>query len=325
MSVAAEQVYRTASSRTVVDDTLADLGAQNPRLWVVTPDIAGNLGRFRQAFPDRFMDVGLAEQAAVGIAAGLAYAGNTAVVSGMLPFLSMRALEQVRTDVCYPNLPVTIVGTHGGLVGNGGSTHYAMEDLGIMTSLVNMTVLSVGDPMMVGPVLRMALAVDGPVYLRLGAGKADPVVYGSTVAAPLPDEDLEIGRGIIAREGSDLTLFTHGVTLHPALEAARLAEHRHGISTRVVDMFTIKPLDTELVGRCAAETGRFIVLEDHVSQGGLASGIADVMADQALDVKAFRRLGIPQLFPGFGLEHELRDKHGYGVESTVAAIRRQAG
>ena len=116
-------VGEMVSSRAVVGATLAQLGAERPELWVVTPDIGGNLTAFRDAFPDRFVDVGLAEQASVGVAAGLAYEGRIPVVSGMLPFLSMRALEQVRTDVCYPNLPVKIVGSHGGLVGNGGSTH----------------------------------------------------------------------------------------------------------------------------------------------------------------------------------------------------------
>ena len=113
-------------ARSVIGTTLAELGDEYPNLWVLTPDIGATLVEFRDKFPERFLDVGLAEQACVGISAGLAYDGNIPVVSGMLPFLSMRALEQIRTDVCYPNLPVKIIGTHGGLVGNGGSTHYAV-------------------------------------------------------------------------------------------------------------------------------------------------------------------------------------------------------
>ena len=137
------------SSRSVTGQTLAELAEEHPNLWAITPDISATLVEFREKFPERFVDVGLSEQASVGVASGLAYEGNIVVVSGMLPFLSMRALEQIRSDVCYPNLPVRIIGTHGGLQGNGGSTHYAVEDLGLMCSLVNMTAISISDPNMV--------------------------------------------------------------------------------------------------------------------------------------------------------------------------------
>ncbi|MGO1630041.1 MAG: transketolase family protein, partial [Microbacterium sp.] len=176
------------SARSVIGETLAAEGAKRDNLWVLTPDIGATLVEFRDTFPDRFIDVGLAEQACVGIAAGLAYDGNISVVSGMLPFLSMRALEQVRSDVCYPNLPVKIIGTHGGLVGNGGSTHYAVEDLSLMASLTNMTVTSIGDPVMVGEVLRQSMEMSGPIYIRLAVGKKDKVLY-----AP-GEHDIRIGR-----------------------------------------------------------------------------------------------------------------------------------
>lgn len=304
------------SARSVIGSTLAELGETMPNLWVLTPDIGATLVEFRDRFPERFLDVGLAEQACVGIAAGLAYDGNVPVVSGMLPFLSMRALEQVRTDVCYPNLPVKIIGTHGGLVGNGGSTHYAVEDLALMCALTNMTVTSIGDPLMVGEVLRQSMEMTGPIYIRLAVGKKDMVLYepGS--------QDIRIGKGIVARDGSDATIFTHGTTVAQALQAAEaLAEE--GRSIRVVDMFTLKPLDDELVLRCAEETGgRFVVLEDHLAYGGLASRIADLVADRGVHLNAFERLGIPQVYAGFGDDEELRDKHGYGLKATVDALRR---
>ena len=301
------------SSRTVIGQTLKELGEGHDNLWVLTPDIGATLVEFRDAFPDRFVDVGLSEQACVGLAAGLAYEGNIPVVSGMLPFLSMRALEQVRSDICYPNLPVKIVGTHGGLVGNGGSTHYAVEDLGLMTSLVNMTVTSIGDPLMVGEVLRQSMSMTGPLYIRLAVGKKDKVVYEPGSVA------IEIGKGITAREGTDLTLFAHGETVSQALEAAEVLAAEHGIDARVVDMFTLKPIDAELIQRCAEETGRFVVVEDHLAYGGLASQVSDVIADRGLRLEGFRRLGIPQVFAGFGEDTELRDKHGYGLQATVDA------
>ncbi len=303
-------------ARSVIGTTLAELGDEYPNLWVLTPDIGATLVEFRDKFPERFLDVGLAEQACVGVAAGLAYDGNIPVVSGMLPFLSMRALEQIRTDVCYPNLPVKIIGTHGGLVGNGGSTHYAVEDLTLMGALTNMTVTSIGDPLMVGEVLRQSMTMTGPLYIRLAVGKKDKVLYEPGT------HDIRIGKGIVAREGTDATIFTHGTTVAQALDAAdELA--KDGRSVRVVDMWTLKPIDQELVIRSAAETdGRFVVLEDHLAYGGLATRVADVIADNGVHLKAFERLGIPQVYAGFGEDEQLRNKHGYGLEATVAALRR---
>ncbi|MBN9171867.1 MAG: transketolase family protein [Microbacterium sp.] len=303
-------------ARSVIGSTLAELGEEHDNLWVITPDIGATLVEFRDRFPERFLDVGLAEQASVGIASGLAYDGNIPVVSGMLPFLSMRALEQIRTDVCYPNLPVKIIGTHGGLVGNGGSTHYAVEDLALMCALTNMTVTSIGDPLMVGEIIRQSMSMTGPIYIRLAVGKKDKVLYEPG------QHEVRIGKGIVAREGTDVTIFTHGTTVAQALDAAdELAED--GRSVRVVDMFTLKPIDEELIVRCAEETdGRFVVLEDHLAYGGLASRIADVAADRGIRLTAFERLGIPQVYAGFGEDEQLRDKYGYGLTATVAALRR---
>lgn len=303
-------------ARSVIGATLAELGAQYPNLWVITPDIGATLNEFRETYPERFLDVGLAEQASVGIAAGLAYDGNIPVVSGMLPFLSMRPLEQIRTDICYPNLPVKIIGTHGGLVGNGGSTHYAVEDLALMCALTNMTVTSIGDPLMVGEILRQSMTMDGPIYIRLAVGKSDKVLYNEG------EHQVRIGKGIIARDGSDVTLFTHGTTVAQALDAADTMA-QEGVSVRVVDMFTLKPLDTDLITRCAEETaGRFVVLEDHLAYGGLASRVADHVADAGINLTSFERLGIPQVYAGFGEDVQLRDKHGYGLAATVEALRR---
>ncbi|MFM9272388.1 transketolase family protein [Pseudarthrobacter sp. NKDBFgelt] len=304
------------SARSVIGSTLAELGDDYNNLWVLTPDIGATLVEFRDKFPERFIDVGLAEQACVGIAAGLAYDGNIPVVSGMLPFLSMRALEQVRSDVCYPNLPVKIIGTHGGLVGNGGSTHYAVEDLALMCALTNMTVTSIGDPLMVGEIIRQSMTMQGPIYIRLAVGKKDKVLYEPG------QHDVRIGKGIVAREGTEATIFTHGTVVSQALDAAEELA-KDGRSVRVVDMFTLKPIDEELIVRCAAETGgRFIIVEDHLSYGGLATRVADVVADRNIHLAAFERLGIPQVYAGFGDDEELRNKHGYGLEATIAATRR---
>jgi transketolase len=304
------------SARSVIGTTLAELGETHDNLWVLTPDIGATLVEFRDKYPERFVDVGLAEQVCVGIAAGLAYDGNIPVVSGMLPFLSMRALEQIRTDVCYPNLPVKIIGTHGGLVGNGGSTHYAVEDLALMCALTNMTVTSISDPLMVGEVLRQSMSMRGPIYIRLAVGKKDMVLYEPG------QHEVRIGKGIIARDGSDATIFAHGSVVPQALQAAEELA-KDGRSVRVVDMFTLKPIDEDLIAQCAEETaGRFVVVEDHLAYGGLASRIADVVADRGIRLTSFERLGIPQVYAGFGDDEQLRDKHGYGLPATIAATRR---
>jgi len=302
------------SGRSVMGDTLHEIGLRDQRLWVLTPDVGGSLKEFKQDCGDRYVDVGIAEQNVMGIAAGLALEGCIPVVMGMIPFLTMRACEQVRTDICYQNLPVRIIGTGGGLTSGGGSTHNAMEDISIMRSMVNMTVLSVGDPNMIRDILLASIDYPGPMFIRMAQGKSDRVVYE-------PDSlEYEIGKGILAREGSDVTLFTHGEMVWQSLEAA-MALEQEGISVRVVDMVTIKPLDEELVLGCVSETGRVVVLEDHLMSGGLASAIADLLADKCANPKAFKRLGIPQVYAGFGSGPELRDKYGYGLDATIGALR----
>ncbi len=302
------------SGRSVIGDTLQEIGQVDQRLWVLTPDIGGALSDFKVKCRDRFIDVGISEQNVVGIAAGLALEGNIPVIMGMLPFMSMRACEQVRTDVCYQNLPVRIIGTGGGLTSGGGSTHNAMEDISILRSMVNMTVISVGDPNMIRDILHTGMTYPGPMYIRLAQGKKDRVLYepGSV--------RYEIGKGIVAREGTDVTLFAHGEMVGQALDAAGILADE-GVSVRVVDMFTIKPLDEELVLRCVEETGRVVVLEDHLMTGGLASAVSDVLIDRGVYPRAFKRLGIPQVYAGFGSGEELRAKYGYDTNATVNAIK----
>ncbi|NLM45808.1 MAG: transketolase family protein [Firmicutes bacterium] len=302
------------SGRTVIGDTLHEIGLKNDKLWVLTPDTGAALKAFKRDCGDRFVDVGIAEQNVVGIAAGLALEGNIPVIMGMIPFMTMRACEQVRTDVCYQNLPVRIIGTGGGLTSEGGSTHNAMEDIALMSSLVNMTVISIGDPNMIRDILWASMEYPGPMFIRLAQGKKDRVIYEEGTMK------YEIGKGIVAREGKDATIFAHGEMVFQALEAAfRLEEE--GISVGVIDMFTIKPLDKELVLRVVEETGRIVVLEDHLMYGGLATAISDLLMDRAVYPKAFRRLGIPQVYAGFGTGEELRKKYGYDTEATVRAVR----
>lgn len=302
------------SARSVVGDTLHELGLKHNNVWALTADTGGWLSDFKKDIRDRYIDVGIAEQNLCGIAAGLALEGNIPYIAGMIPFMTMRACEQVRTAVCYQDLPVRFVGTGGGLTSGGGSTHNAMEDISIMKSLVNMTVLSIGDPNMIRDIMILSLTYPHPMYIRLAQGKKDRMLYQPGTY------EYKIGMGITAREGKDATIIAHGELVFQAIEAAtELAEE--GINTRVVDMYSIKPVDKDMIIKAAKETHNIVVLEDHLMEGGLASTVSDVFLDAGVYPKKFKRLGIPQVYAGFGSGEEQRTKYGYDKAATVAAVK----
>jgi transketolase len=233
----------------------------------------------------------------------------------MIPFMVMRACEQNRTAICYQDLPVRFIGTGGGLTSDGGSTHNAMEDIGIMKSLVNMTVLSVGDPNMVRDIMLLSMTYPHPLYLRLAQGKKDRMLYE-------PGKyEYKIGMGLTAREGKDATIIAHGEMVFEALEAANTLK-ADGIDVRVLDMYSIKPVDKDLILKTVKETGNILVWEDHLMDCGLASTVSDVFTDSGVYPKKFKRLGIPQVYAGFGSGAELRTKYGYDQAAAVAAIKK---
>lgn len=302
------------SARSVMGETLHELAQKHNNVWGLTADTGGALKEFKKDFPDRFVDVGVAEQNLAGIAAGLALEGNIPFIAGMIPFMTMRACEQNRTAICYQDLPVRFIGTGGGLTSGGGSTHNAMEDISIMKSLVNMTVLSIGDPNMVGDIMIQSMDYPHPLYIRLAQGKKDRMLYEPGTRT------YKIGGAITARDGTDATIIAHGEMVYEALGAAD-ALAGDGISTRVIDMYTIKPLDRDMLFKAVKDTQHILVLEDHLMEGGLASSIADVFADEVVYPKHFKRLGIPQVFAGFGSGEELRAKYGYDKVAAAAAVK----
>ena len=302
------------SARSVAGDTIIELAQKYPNVWAITADTGGALKQYKKDFPDRYIDVGVAEQNLAGIAAGLALEGNIPFIFGMIPFMTMRACEQNRTAICYQDLPVRFIGTGGGLTSEGGSTHNAMEDIAIMKALVNMTVLSIGDPNMVRDIMLLSIDYPHPLYLRLAQGKKDRMLYEPGKYT------YRIGMGLTAREGKDATIIAHGEMVFEALEAANMLE-ADGIHTRVIDMYSIKPLDEELVIKAVEETGHILVLEDHLMEGGLASTIADLFADEGIYPQKFKRLGIPQVYAGFGTGEELRRKYGYDKTAAAAAVK----
>ncbi len=249
----------------------------------------------------------------VGVSAGLALEGAVPFIIGMMPFMSMRALEQVRTDVCYPKLPVRIIANYSGLTGNGGSTHYAMEDMALFSSLVNMTVCAPADPNQLRQIILKSVDWDGPMAIRMDPGKNNAVLYPE-------DAQFEIGRAYTAREGKDITIIACGEMVS---EAIRISDTlgKEGISVRVIDMFTVKPLDREAVLKAAEETGRIVTWEDHLMNNGLSSAVSDVLTDNCVSLKSFKRFGIPQVYPGFGDSKELYHKYGYDGEAVTNYIK----
>jgi len=285
-----------------------------PNLIVLDADVSKSTKSsvFAQVFPNRFLNVGIAEQNMVSIAAGLAAAGMIPVVNTFSMLLSMRALDQIRQSVAYTRLNVKIMGHYGGYsAGPEGPTHHAIEDLGIIRSLPNMTLLVPCDATEARAAFHAAVASDGPCYLRLCRNPVPRVLE-----APQP---FVIGQGYQLRGGWDLTIVAMGVMVARALEAADLLSAR-GIDARVVAMPSLKPLDRALVERAARETGGIVTAEEHNIYGGLGSAVAEVVAETA--PVPVERVAIRDCFAESGDYFELLDKYGLGVRDIEAAAER---
>ena len=274
------------SGRTVVGDAITELAKNDERIWLLTPDIGWGCNDFKKAHPERFIDTGIAEQCVVGVASGLAVEGNIPFIIGMMPFMSMRCLEQVRTDCCYPNLPVRIIANYSGLTGNAGSTHYAMEDMALFSSLVNMTVCAPADPNQLKQIILSSVNIPGPMAIRMDPGKNNAVLYPA-------DEKFEIGKAHMARSGKDITIIATGEMVREAIQVSCALE-KEGISVRVVDMFTVKPIDKEAVAS-AAKTGRVIAAQDHSVVGGLGFYAGTAIAESGVGCK-YEILGAPDKY-----------------------------
>jgi transketolase len=291
-----------------------DLAEADDRIVALDADVSRRTltRNFRDRFPDRFWDLGVAEQNLAGVTAGLAATGRIPVACAFAIFVSMRAVEPIRTSICYPRLNAKLVGGYAGLSnGKDGATHQSIEDVAIMRSLPNLVVLSPSDPVLADRVARAAIAHDGPVYVR--------IEYEETPRVHAPDVRFEIGRGIRVRDGGDLTLATYGIALARAVEAADVLA-QEGVSVDVLDMASLKPFDNELLVVSTDRTGALLTLEDHSVVGGLASIAAETLL-AAGRAPRFHALGIDDRFTESGKNHELRAKFGLDVPAVVAAAR----
>ena len=302
-----------ANARAVYGAALVELAHEHPEIVALTADLmlSHQLKGFKEIHPDRFFNVGIAEANLMGVAAGLALDGKIPFATTFAAFASMRAHEQVRTDIAYPSLPVKIVGTMGGLSGGtAGPTHAGMEDIGTMRMLPGMTVIAPSDPRHLTQFTRLAYEHPGPVYIRLGRGN-DPIIYGD-------DQQVELGTAITVQDGDQATIISTGVILRHALPAAqRLA--REGVSVRLLDMHTVKPLDTGAVLAAARETGRIVTVEDHLVTNGLGSAVAECVAGAGIACRV-TRLGIPDVFSIIGEPNDLYGHHGYDAEGIHRAV-----
>lgn len=299
------------ATRMAFGQELIDIAKERTDFVVCNADTKTcGLEKFGKLYPDREFSFGIAEQNLVGGAAGLASCGNKVFLATFAVFASMRACEQVRTFVCYPNLNVTIIGTHAGLqVGGDGATHAAIEDVSIMRSLPNMTIVQPSDAVSARAVARAAVDFKGPLYIRL---HRNPVadIYD-------PEEyTFEIGKSYtVADHGNDMTMIVSGILLKKALDAAEILKER-GIGVKVVEMPTIKPLDRLTVLEAAQNTGAIMTIEDHTVCGGLGSAVAEVVAQE--HPVPMTIVGIQDRFGESGDPELLYRDHGMDVESIVS-------
>ena len=304
------------NSRVAYGHALLEIGRINKNVVACDADMCVDTSEFfAKEFPHREVNVGIAEQNLMNVAAGIASTGKLVYANTYSVFASMRASEQVRTFSCYPNLNLRIIAGHGGLTpGTDGPTHQTTEDLGIMRTLPNMSVVSPADNTAIRGLLFKTLDWKGPVFFRL--------VKGFLLNVYDENEKFEIGKGKITREGKDVTIISNGIMLSYALKAADKLKEQD-ISTRVVDMHTIKPLDKELVLDCCEKTGAVVTVEDHNIYNGLGSAVAEIIAEEK--PTPFKRVGVKDTFAESGEFEELLVKYGYSTDDIVEAAKDVVG
>lgn len=302
------------ATRESYGNALAELGAKYDNLVVLDADLAAatKTGVFKKAFPERHIDCGIAECNMIGVAAGLATTGKVPFASSFAMFAAGRAFEQVRNSVGYPKLNVKIGATHAGIsVGEDGATHQCNEDIALMRTIPGMVVINPADDIEAKAAVEAAYQHEGPVYLRFGR-LAVPVINDK------PDYKFELGKGVVLREGKDVTIVATGLPVANCLEAAeKLAAD--GIDAKVINIHTIKPLDEELIIAAAKETGKVVTVEEHSVIGGLGSAVCDVLAEKA--PTKVMKIGVNDTFGESGPAVELVKKYGLDADSIYEKVK----
>ncbi len=301
------------ATRKAYGETLVELGAENPDLVVMDADLSKSTmtAEFGKKYPERFFNMGIAEQNLYGAAAGLALSGKVVCASTFAMFAAGRAFEIIRNSIGYTRANVKICATHSGItVGEDGASHQTFEDIALMRTIPGMTVINPSDGVSAGKLIRQAVAFNGPCYVRLGRA-AVPVFYGE-------DSEITLGKGNLIRDGRDVTVIATGIMVSEAAEAAeKLAED--GIDVRVIDMHTIKPLDEEIIIKAAEETGAIVTAEEHSVIGGLGSAVAEVVVRNH-PVK-MSMVGQKDTYGESGKPDELKKKYGMTSDDIIKAVK----
>ena len=298
----------------IYGEALLEAARKDARIVCLTADLAAptETALFRDALPDRFHQVGIAEANMVGIAGGMARCGEIPFVHSFCVFVTKRAYDQISMQAAYPNLPVKLVGFLPGVSTLLGVSHQAIEDVAIMRAVPNMMILEPSGPEYFASAVEVALAYDGPVYLRMKRPEIPP-------EGPVEPKQLVAGKGIIRREGTDLTIFTAGMSVAESLAAAETLSEQ-GISAAVVDMASIKPLDEDIILVQARATGAIVVAENHSVIGGLGSAVAEVLCDAGIGLP-FRRVGLKDCFAEGGTTPYLFERYEIDRKAILSAAR----
>ncbi|MBU4439582.1 MAG: transketolase family protein [Acetobacterium sp.] len=302
------------STRQAYGEYLVKLGETNENLVVLDADLSGatKTNIFKKAYPDRHFNVGIAEANLMGMSAGLATAGKVPFASTFAIFGAGRAYEIIRNSICYPKLNVKIALTHSGIsVGEDGGSHQSIEDIALMRVIPNMTVLSPADAVETEKMMDAALAINGPVYIRLGRSDV-PVLFDENYV-------FEVGKAGLLKSGDDVTIIATGMMVGPAMEAAELLKV-DGISAQVLNMGSIKPIDVDAISDAAIKTGAIVTAEEHSIIGGLGSAVAEVLGDVA--PVPLERVGVKDLFGQSGKVAPLMEKYGLTANDIVEAAKK---
>lgn len=296
---------------------LVELGMKNEKIVVLDADLSKSTktNGFKEEFKERFFNVGIAEQNLMGMAAGLANVGKIPFASTFAVFATGRAFEIIRNSICYPKANVKIAATHAGItVGEDGGSHQSIEDIALMNSLPNMTVIVPADHREAMAATKAAAELNGPVYLRFGRCNTEDIF----------DEDykFEIGKGVEVRSGEDITVIATGMMVQKAIEASKLLE-AEGIAVRVINMSTIKPIDKHIIIKAAKETKGIITAEEHSIIGGLGSMVSTVVCDQCPTV--VKMIGIKDVFGQSGTPDELMEKYNLTTEAIISEVKEMLG
>ena len=308
------------STAEIYGKVLCDLAEKHKEIVGLSADLAKStkMGQFAATFPDRFFNAGIAEQNMFGMAAGLAKAGLTPFVSTFAVFASLRAAEQVRTDICYQKLNVKIIATHAGTsFGQAGTTHHCTEDLAVMRSFANMVVIAPADGIETANAVMAAYEHKGPVYIRINRG-FDPFLYEKS------DYGFQIGKAVQLKDGTDITIIACGAAAYNAYHAANILEKEDKLSVRVINMHTIKPIDEEAILKAVMETRRIVTFEDHNIIGGLGSAVAEVIVKSGKGC-AFETVGIPDQYAIIGLPEDLQNYYGFDQNKIIEKVRQIMG